>query len=146
MDQDQIIHLANARQVPACTVVIFGASGDLAMRKLIPALYSLDACGDRMLADETMILGCARRPIPLDQFRQHAREAIKRYSEAEVSDACWDRFSTRLDYLSGIGEEIGAPRRQPGAEGGKRCCPRAGSDDRDVCGGGHGVPGRRARL
>ena len=51
------------------------------MRKLIPALYSLDACGDRMLADETMILGCARRPIPIDQFRQHAREAIGRYSE-----------------------------------------------------------------
>ncbi len=99
---DQIIHLAGAKQVPPCTVVIFGASGDLAMRKLIPALYSLDACDDHMLADETMILGCARRPIPIDQFRQHAREAIKRYSEAEVSDACWDRFAARLDYLSGI--------------------------------------------
>ena len=99
---DQIIHLAGAKQVPPCTVVIFGASGDLAMRKLIPALYSLDACGDRMLADETMILGCARRPIPIDQFRQNARDAIKRYSEAEVSDGCWDRFAARLDYLSGI--------------------------------------------
>ena len=99
---DQIIHLAGAKQVPPCTVVIFGASGDLAMRKLIPALYSLDACGDHMLADETMILGCARRPMPIDQFRQHARDAIKRYSEAEVSDACWDRFAARLDYPAGI--------------------------------------------
>ncbi|MGO9063085.1 MAG: glucose-6-phosphate dehydrogenase [Candidatus Binataceae bacterium] len=99
---DQIIHLAGARQVPPCTVVIFGASGDLAMRKLIPALYSLDACGDRMLADETMILGCARRPIPIDQFRQSARDAIKRYSEAQIHEACWDRFAARMDYLSGI--------------------------------------------
>ena len=104
MDQDQIIHLANARQVPPCTVVIFGASGDLAMRKLIPALYSLDACGERMLADETMILGCARRPIPIDKFRQHAREGIERYSDAKIETDCWDRFAARLDYLSGIGE------------------------------------------
>ncbi|HZY59695.1 MAG TPA: glucose-6-phosphate dehydrogenase [Candidatus Binataceae bacterium] len=99
---DQIVRLGSAEQVPPCTVVIFGASGDLAMRKLIPALYSLDACGERMLADETMILGCARRSIPIDQFRQHARDAIKRYSNAKVEDACWDRFAARLDYLAGI--------------------------------------------
>ncbi|HEY2106993.1 MAG TPA: glucose-6-phosphate dehydrogenase [Candidatus Binataceae bacterium] len=99
---DDIIQLGGAEKVPPCTVVIFGASGDLAMRKLIPALYSLDACGDRMLADETMILGCARRPIPIDQFRQHAREAIKRFSNAPVEEACWDRFAARLDYLAGI--------------------------------------------
>jgi len=99
---DQIIRLAGAEQVPSCTVVIFGASGDLAMRKLIPALYSLDSCGEHMLADETMILGCARRPMPIDQFRQHARDAIGRYSNAKIEDACWERFAARLDYLPGI--------------------------------------------
>jgi glucose-6-phosphate 1-dehydrogenase len=98
---DQIIRLASAERVPPCTVVIFGASGDLAMRKLIPALYSLE-CGEHMLADETMILGCARRPIPIDQFRQHAHDAIRRYSDAEVNEHCWERFAARLDYLSGI--------------------------------------------
>ncbi len=99
---NEIIRLAGAEQVPPCTVVIFGASGDLAMRKLLPALYSLDACGERMLADETMILGCARRPMPIDQFRQRTREAIGRYSNAKVEDACWERFAARLDYLPGI--------------------------------------------
>ncbi len=99
---DQIVRLAGAEKVPPCTVVIFGASGDLAMRKLIPALYSLDACGDRMLADETMIMGCARRPIPIEQFRQHARDAIGRYSNAPIKEPCWERFAARLDYLSGI--------------------------------------------
>jgi len=99
---DQIVRLAGAEKVPTCTVVIFGASGDLAMRKLIPALYSLDACGERMLADEAMILGCARRPIPIDQFRKQAREAIQRFSNAPVQEPCWDRFAARLDYLSGI--------------------------------------------
>jgi glucose-6-phosphate 1-dehydrogenase len=99
---DEIVRLAGAEKVPPCTVVIFGASGDLAMRKLIPALYSLDACGERMLADETMILGCARRPIPIEQFRQHARDAIGRYSNARIEEPCWERFAARLDYLSGI--------------------------------------------
>ena len=99
---DQIIRLNGAQKVPPCTVVIFGASGDLAMRKLIPALYSLDSCGERMLADETMILGCARRPIPIDQFRQHAHDAIKRFSNAPVEESCWDRFAARLDYIAGI--------------------------------------------
>ncbi len=99
---DQIIRLAGAEQVPPCTVVIFGASGDLAMRKLIPALYSLDSCGENMLADETMILGCARRPMPIDQFRQHARDAIGKYANAKVEEPCWERFAARLDYLAGI--------------------------------------------
>src|SRR5262245_25205095 len=99
---NEIIRLSGAEQVAPCTVVIFGASGDLAMRKLLPALYSLDACGERMLADETMIVGCARRPMPLDQFRQHTRDAISRFSSARVEDACWERFAARLDYLPGI--------------------------------------------
>ena len=98
---DQIIQLGGAEKVPACTVVIFGASGDLAMRKLIPALYSLE-CGEQMLADETMILGCARRPMQIEQFRQHAREAVERFSNAPIKEPCWDRFAARLDYISGI--------------------------------------------
>jgi glucose-6-phosphate 1-dehydrogenase len=101
---DEMVRLAGAEKVPPCSVVIFGASGDLAMRKLIPALYSLDTGGERMLADQTMVVGCARRPIPVDQFRQHARDAIGRYSNAKVDDASWDRFAARLEYLSGIGE------------------------------------------
>jgi glucose-6-phosphate 1-dehydrogenase len=107
---DEITRLASAEKVPSCTVVIFGASGDLAMRKLIPALYSLDACGERMLADETMIVGCARRPMPVEQFRQRAREAIRRYTSAPVEDGCWQRFAARLDYLSGIEHAEGFAR------------------------------------
>jgi glucose-6-phosphate 1-dehydrogenase len=99
---DQMVRLAGAEQVPPCTVVIFGASGDLAMRKLIPALYSLDSCGERMLADETMILGCARRPMPIEEFRKHAHDAIERFSNAPLREPCWERFAARLDYLSGI--------------------------------------------
>ena len=99
---DQSIRLADAAPVPPCTVVIFGASGDLAMRKLIPALYGLDACGEAMLANDTMIIGCARTPIALDDFRRRARDGINRFSNAKVQDDCWERFAARLDYLSGI--------------------------------------------
>ncbi len=99
---DEAVRIAGAEKVPPCSVVIFGASGDLAMRKLIPALYSLDACGERMLADETMIVGCARRQMRVDEFRQHARDAVQSFSNAPLQDPCWERFASRLDYLPGI--------------------------------------------
>src|SRR5581483_6785152 len=99
---DEIVRLAEAKKVPPCTIVIFGASGDLAMRKLIPALYSLDSCGERLLADETMIVGCARRQIAVEEFRHHARDAVRRFSNAPLQESCWERFAARLDYLSGV--------------------------------------------
>jgi glucose-6-phosphate 1-dehydrogenase len=99
---DEVVRLAEAKQVPPCSIVIFGASGDLAMRKLIPALYSLDSCGERLLADETMIVGCARRQMPVEEFRRHAHDAVKRFSNAPLQEPCWERFAARLDYLSGI--------------------------------------------
>src|SRR5579875_1816530 len=99
---DEVVRLAEAEQVPPCSIVIFGASGDLAMRKLIPALYSLDCCGERLLAEETMIVGCARRQMTIEEFRRHARDGIERFSNAPLREACWERFAARLDYLSGI--------------------------------------------
>ncbi len=60
------------RTVPqACTVVIFGATGDLTHRKLMPALYNLAADGE--LPPELAVVGMARRPKTNEEFRERTR-------------------------------------------------------------------------
>jgi glucose-6-phosphate 1-dehydrogenase len=105
------VRLAGPATVPPCSIVIFGASGDLAVRKLLPALYDLDACGQSMLADETMIVGCARRALSNEQFREHARSGIERFSRTGLREECWRRFAARLEYLAGVGENPGSFER-----------------------------------
>ena len=59
----QIWTIAETHPVPPCTVVIFGASGDLAARKLLPALYNLEHCGQEAIPPKSAILGFARREM-----------------------------------------------------------------------------------
>jgi glucose-6-phosphate 1-dehydrogenase len=78
---------------PQC-LVIFGASGDLTHRKLIPALFELFR--QRRLPSEFAILGCARRPWSDAEFRQRMQEALK----DEIGDhlLAWEQFSQGLFY------------------------------------------------
>jgi glucose-6-phosphate 1-dehydrogenase len=67
-----------------CGLVIFGASGDLTHRKLIPSLFSLFR--RNLLPHEFFILGCARTPMTDEQFQQKARDSIaKRFADANAS-------------------------------------------------------------
>jgi len=85
------------RTVPqACTVVIFGATGDLTMRKLIPALYNLAADGE--LPPTVAIVGFARRPKTDDQFRQEQKESTTKFSRQQVRDDIWNGFTQALFY------------------------------------------------
>jgi glucose-6-phosphate 1-dehydrogenase len=97
-----LLVIQQARPAPPCTAVIFGASGDLAKRKLIPALYNLRACGQGMLAAKSAVLGFARRELARDEFRQTAREWTEKFSRLKVEEACWSSFAEGLDYLSGL--------------------------------------------
>ena len=94
--------IAQAAPAAPCTIVIFGASGDLAKRKLIPALYNLDLSGDRMLDEHTAIVGFARRPMSSDDFRASCREGVAKYSRLKIDDQVWKQFARRLQYLSGL--------------------------------------------
>ena len=69
-----LLVIQQARPAPPCTAVIFGASGDLAKRKLIPALYNLRACGQGMLAAQSAVLGFARRELARDEFRRYVQD------------------------------------------------------------------------
>jgi glucose-6-phosphate 1-dehydrogenase len=56
------------------------------------------------------ILGFARRPMSVEEFRQRARESIERYSRLEVDEHCWHQFAQSLDYLSGLDRADGFSR------------------------------------
>src|SRR5882762_8220059 len=74
-----------------CTVVIFGASGDLTYRKLIPALYNLAADGD--LPSALTVVGFARREKTDESFRQELEEALKKFSRSGLNDEVWKSFA-----------------------------------------------------
>lgn len=85
-------------QTPAVDLALFGALGDLALRKLYTALYHLDREG--LLADETRILGLARQDLDVDGFRKTVTEALEKRVKAEERDiTSMTRFIARLDYI-----------------------------------------------
>src|SRR5216110_839238 len=97
----------STRAVPQpCTIVIFGATGDLTQRKLIPALYNLAADGD--LPPAVAIVGFARREKSDDQFRSELEEATRRFSRQAVRDEIWKTFAQSIFYhQSEFGDEAG---------------------------------------
>jgi len=96
--------------------VIFGASGDLARRKLIPALYNLRACGQEMGPHDFAILGFARRQMAVDTFREQMRDAVTQYSRLELDNDYWRDFVARLEYLGGLDQPAGFNRLRMGLE------------------------------
>jgi glucose-6-phosphate 1-dehydrogenase len=84
-------------KVPPCTIVIFGASGDLTQRKLVPALHSLDCAG--LLPPQLRIIGVARSQFSNEEFREHLHQGVRQFGRLEPQ--VWDTFGTRLSYLSG---------------------------------------------
>ena len=88
-----------------CSVIIFGASGDLTKRKLVPALYRL--VQQRLLPAEFAIVGQARTPLSDDQFRDKMKTSVGQFSEArQVDDEVWNSFAQGLFYLPA---DIGSP-------------------------------------
>ena len=85
-------------------MVIFGASGDLTMRKLIPAMYKNFLEG--LLPDKYCIVGYARRDYSDDDFRNQMKEAIETLTKHHINDETWLTFSKNLYYQKGdLGEE-----------------------------------------
>jgi len=82
------------------TLVIFGASGDLTNRKLIPALWSLYAA--RTLPEPFVIIGTGRTEMTDEAFRDRMREGVKEFARLKIpNDNVWSRFATSLVYVPG---------------------------------------------
>ena len=81
-----------------CVMVIFGATGDLTHRKLLPALYNLAL--ELPLPAGFSVVGFARRPYTDEQFREQALESINLYSRQKpINPQVWDSFASGLRYL-----------------------------------------------
>jgi glucose-6-phosphate 1-dehydrogenase len=87
------------------SLVIFGASGDLARRKLIPALWSLYA--GRTLPEPFAIIGTARTEMTDDEFRTRMRESVTEFARIQPpSETVWERFASALTYVAADPTEL----------------------------------------
>ncbi|HEY5227938.1 MAG TPA: glucose-6-phosphate dehydrogenase [Opitutaceae bacterium] len=80
-------------------VVIFGASGDLTARKLIPAIYNLSV--DNLLPADFHLIGYGRKEMSDDEFRKIAAKAVKDFSRREMDDKVWAKVSANTSYVAG---------------------------------------------
>ena len=85
-------------------LVIFGASGDLTQRKLVPAIYQLKKEG--RLPPAMTIVGVARREWSDDYFREQMREGIEQFSDGIGSEELWQDFAQGLYYCSGNMDDL----------------------------------------
>ncbi len=91
------IGLRMHRTPEPCAVVIFGATGDLTHRKLVPALYNLQR--ERLLPPGFSVIGAARRDWTDDFFRQGLREDTQKYSRSGLQDDLWETFAEGISYV-----------------------------------------------
>jgi glucose-6-phosphate 1-dehydrogenase len=89
----------HSRPGDPCTIVIFGASGDLTKRKLLPALYNLKVL--RLLPENFAVVGVAVTDGDDAAYRAKATADIKEFATRAVEDAEWDDFQKRMYYLQG---------------------------------------------
>ena len=87
--------LPRARVPEPCAIVLFGATGDLTHRKLVPALYHLDQGGH--LPGECAIVGFARRDWSDEQFRDELKKSLANPKDPGFEDA-WAEFAPRISY------------------------------------------------
>lgn len=93
----------SAKERPdSCVLVIFGASGDLTQRKLIPALYELDR--QKRLPEGMCVLGVARTEMSDDSWREKLKPAVLKHAQG-YDEAGWPSFAKRLHYLPGSGSD-----------------------------------------
>jgi hypothetical protein len=84
-------------------IVLFGAAGDLARRRLLPGLFHLAAAG--LMPDRYQIIGSSRRPLTDQQFRDLARQAVAEFGVSAPAGEAWQTFQRRLS----------SPARSPAA-------------------------------
>ncbi len=116
---------APGNPAPPCVMVIFGATGDLTKRKLIPALYNL--VKSRLLPDQFAIVGTSRTEMTSEAWRDQLSQEIRTYATSEVEDGIWEWFLKRIYYVGGdlndvqtyrnIGDQLAAVDAEHGTRG-----------------------------
>jgi glucose-6-phosphate 1-dehydrogenase len=81
-----------------CVLTIFGASGDLTKKKLLPALYAL--AFRRLLPEKFAVVGVARTQESDDEFRERMKEAVQEHARDEFRDEVWDTLAEGMRYVA----------------------------------------------
>jgi glucose-6-phosphate 1-dehydrogenase len=85
---------------PPNAMVIFGGSGDLAHRKIVPALYNLEL--HRMLPQNFQVVGSSRTEFSHEEYRRDMRKAVEEFSRTQpIQQQVWESFASRLHYVTG---------------------------------------------
>jgi len=110
-------------QVPRDQVIVlFGATGDLAKRKLLPGMFHLTRVG--LMPERFRIVGAARKPIEAEEFRELAREAVEGSNRRSPDPTAWRRFADSLrfagvgDGFEELGEAVASAREELGGDPG----------------------------
>jgi glucose-6-phosphate 1-dehydrogenase len=100
-------------------IVLFGATGDLAKRKLLPGLFHLGRAG--LLPERFRIVGTSRRSLSDDDFRAAARAAVDEFGRHEATDETWAAFAGSLSYAASgdLPAAVGATPREVGPSQGE---------------------------
>ncbi|MGB1027075.1 MAG: glucose-6-phosphate dehydrogenase, partial [Rhodospirillaceae bacterium] len=89
--------VARTVEVDPFDLVVFGGTGDLSRRKLLPALYHRDRAGQ--IPDDARIIGVARSDLSTGAYREEAEMALREFvSKTDLEPAALERFLNRLDY------------------------------------------------
>jgi glucose-6-phosphate 1-dehydrogenase len=111
LDELMTCRLDEGRKVvEPCSVVIFGASGDLTARKLIPALYHLFK--EKQMPAAFRVIGFARREKSDASFREELRAALDQFSRTKPVDAAvWEQFAANVHYCQGEFGDVAAYKK-----------------------------------
>jgi glucose-6-phosphate 1-dehydrogenase len=90
---------APSSEIGPTTIVLFGAAGDLARRKLIPALFHLEVAG--LLPEAWRLIASSTRELSDHEFRELARQAIEEFGRCPPEGEHWQRYTERLAYVGG---------------------------------------------
>jgi glucose-6-phosphate 1-dehydrogenase len=103
-EENPLLEGLRLRRTPEpCALVIFGASGDLTQRKLMPALYAL--AFRRLLPERFAVVGAARTEMSSDAWREQMKEAVREHARDDFREDVWERLADALVYVTSEGED-----------------------------------------
>ena len=98
-DADSVNASAKGRPGDPCVFVIFGATGDLTKRLLIPSLYNLLA--NKLLPDKFAIVGVSNVKMSSEDFRKQLGDEVGQFTTSKLNPELWKWFDQRISYMSG---------------------------------------------